>query len=57
MGVVSFEFRDKSQLRVDAKKNISEIDPITKLLRRLLLWFTHNGKAGFTAVTLLELLL
>ena len=28
MGVVSFEFRDKSQLRVDAKKNISEIDPI-----------------------------
>lgn len=36
MRVVSLEFRDKSQLRVDAKENISETDPITKLLRRLL---------------------
>lgn len=57
MGVVSLEFRDKSQLRVDAKKNISETDPITKLLRRLLLWFTHNDKAGHTGVTFLGLLL
>lgn len=55
--MVSVEFRDKSQLRVDAKKNISETDPITKLLRRLLLWFTHNGKVGSTGVTFLGLLL
>ena len=57
MRVVSLEFRDKSQLRVDAKENISETDPITKLLRRLLLWFTHNDKAGNTGVTFLGLLL
>lgn len=57
MRVVSLEFRDKSQLRVDAKENISETDPITKLLRRLLLWFTHNDKVGHTGVTFLGLLL